>query len=79
MRSPSNAPFLEVRVSRSSFPTARCVTPGIVGPLTESNFAYHDGAKVNVVNFSELQDSGIYMVSSQFGFTVNYLNQAVLV
>ena len=40
------------------------------------NFAYHDGAKVNVVNFSELQNSGIYMVSSQFGFTVNYLKQS---
>lgn len=40
------------------------------------NFADHDGAKVNVVNFSELQDSGIYMVSSQFGFTVNYLKQS---
>ena len=37
------------------------------------NFAYQDGAKVNTLTFNELEKSGIYLVTTNFGFTMKYL------
>ena len=38
-----------------------------------ANFAYQDGVKVNTLSFNDLEKNGIYLVSSKFGFTMQYL------
>lgn len=37
------------------------------------NFAYVDSVKVNTMTFKELENLGVYMVTTGFGFTVKYL------
>ena len=38
-----------------------------------ANFAYQDGVKVNTLSFNDLEENGIDLVSSKYGFTMQYL------
>ena len=39
----------------------------------QANFVFHDGVKINTLAFHQMQKAGIYLVSSNFGFIVQYL------
>ena len=43
-----------------------------------ANFAYQDGVKVNALSFKQMQDSGVYMEKSRFGFSMKYLGLSLL-
>ena len=38
-----------------------------------ANFVFHDGVKINTLAFHQMQKAGIYLVSSNFGFIMQYL------